>query len=50
MKHQVLDLFAGIGGFSLGLEWAGGFETAAMCEIDEAACKVLSRHWPRVKS
>ena len=30
---KVLDLFAGIGGFTIGLERAG-FETAAFCEID----------------
>ena len=30
---KVLDLFSGIGGFSLGLEWAG-MSTVAMCEKD----------------
>lgn len=44
---RVLDLFSGIGGFSLGLERAG-FETVAFCEIDEAAQKVLKKHWPHV--
>ena len=33
-KLRVLDLFSGIGGFSLGLERTGGFETAAFCEIE----------------
>ena len=46
MKHKVLDLFAGIGGFSLGLERTGGFETVAMCEKDEKAQLVLRKHWP----
>ena len=46
MKHKVLDLFAGIGGFSLGLERTGGFETVAMCEKDEKAQRVLRKHWP----
>jgi DNA (cytosine-5)-methyltransferase 1 len=41
---QVLDLFSGIGGFSLGLERAG-FKTAAFCEIDPFCRQVLSRHW-----
>lgn len=45
---KVLDLFSGIGGFSLGLERAGGFETVAFCEIDKAAQKVLKKHWPNV--
>lgn len=47
-KLKVLDLFSGIGGFSLGLERTGGFETVAFCEIDARARKVLGRHWPTV--
>ena len=47
MKH-VLDLFSGIGGFSLGLERTGGFKTVAFCEIDPYCRKVLARHWPDV--
>lgn len=46
--HNVLDLFSGIGGFSLGLESTGGFRTAAFVEIDPDARKVLDRHWPDV--
>ena len=44
---KVLDLFAGIGGFTLGLERAG-FETVAFCEIEPYAQKVLKKHWPEV--
>lgn len=44
---EVLDLFSGIGGMSLGLERAG-MKTKAFCEIDEACLKVLNRHWPCV--
>jgi len=44
---KVLDLFSGIGGFSLGLERAG-FETAAFCEIDKKCHKVLRKHWADV--
>ena len=47
-KLKVLDLFSGIGGFSLGLERTGGFETVAFCEIDEYCRKVLAKHWPDV--
>lgn len=45
---KVLDLFSGIGGFSLGLERTGGFETVAFCEIDPFCRKVLAKHWPGV--
>lgn len=44
---NVLDLFSGIGGFSLGLE-AAGFQTAAFCEFDKEAQKVLKKNWPDV--
>ncbi len=44
---NVLDLFSGIGGFSLGFEKAG-FKTAAFCEIDKFCQKVLNKHWPGV--
>jgi DNA (cytosine-5)-methyltransferase 1 len=47
-KLRVLDLFSGIGGFSLGLERTGGFETVAFCEIDPFCQKVLKKHWPNV--
>mgnify|MGYP003635301718 FL=1 len=46
-KMQVLDLFSGIGGFSLGLERAG-METVAFCEFDPHAQKILKKHWPDV--
>lgn len=45
---RVLDLFSGIGGFSLGLERTGGFKTVAFCEIDPFCRKVLKKHWPEV--
>ncbi len=45
---KLLDLFSGIGGFSLGLERTGGFETVAFCEIEDYPRKVLAKNWPEV--
>lgn len=49
---NVLDLFSGIGGFSLGLERAEHngkkFKTVAFCEIEEFPRKVIEKHWPEV--
>lgn len=44
----LLDLFPGIGGFSLGLERTGGFKTVAFCEIDPFCRRILAKHWPEV--
>jgi DNA (cytosine-5)-methyltransferase 1 len=46
--YRVLDLFSGVGGFSLGLERTGGFRTVAFCEIEPYCRAVLRKHWPDV--
>src|SRR4030095_2121463 len=46
-QMNVLDLFSGIGGFSLGLERAG-MRTVAFCEIDPYCQAILRKHWPAV--
>lgn len=45
---KVLDLFSGIGGFSLGLERTGGFKTEQFVEIDFPCLKVLHKNFPDV--
>lgn len=44
---KLLDLFSGIGGFSIGLEKAG-MQTVAFCENDKRAWPILQRNWPGV--
>jgi len=46
---KVLDLFAGIGGFSYAAEHlVGGFITEQFVEIDPFCQKILKKHWPSV--
>lgn len=45
---RVLDLFSGIGGFSLGLERTGGFRTVQFVEIGRYQQQVLQKRWPGV--
>jgi DNA (cytosine-5)-methyltransferase 1 len=44
---KFVSLFAGAGGFDLGLERAG-HQCVGQCEIDPHARAVLERHWPDV--
>jgi len=42
-----IDLFSGVGGFTLAAEWAG-FKTIAFCEKEKFCQKVLKKHWPGI--
>ena len=48
MKLKLLDLFSGIGGFSLGLESTGYFETIGFVEKDEFCQKVLKNNFNNI--
>jgi DNA (cytosine-5)-methyltransferase 1 len=47
-KLKLLDLFSGIGGFSLGLESTGFFETIAFVEKDKFCRKVLKKNFNNI--
>jgi len=46
--YKVLDLFSGIGGFSLGLERTGLYETVAFCEWDKSCQQVLNKNFQSI--
>jgi DNA (cytosine-5)-methyltransferase 1 len=47
-KLKLLDLFSGIGGFSLGLESTGYFQTIAFVEKDKFCRKVLQKNFNNI--
>jgi len=49
LMMKLLDLFSGIGGFSLGMEATKKIKTIAFCEKDEFCRKVLKKHWSNIK-
>jgi len=48
-KYKVLDLFSGLGGFSLGLERTGHFRTVAFCDNNKFSKAILDKHWKGIK-
>lgn len=48
MKLKIIDVFSGIGGFSIAGEWIG-WETLIFCEQNKFCQKVLNKHWPDIK-
>lgn len=49
-EFRHLDLFSGIGGFSLAAQrvWGKAHKVVAFCEIDPFCQKILKKHWPDV--
>ena len=47
-KLKLLDLYSGIGGFSIAAYWTKRIETVAFCERDSFCQAVLRKHWPNV--
>jgi DNA (cytosine-5)-methyltransferase 1 len=49
-KFKHLDLFSGVGGFSLAASWVWGkdHEVVCFCEMDPFCKKILNKHWPGV--
>ena len=46
---KILDLFSGLGGFSLGLERTGCFKTTAFCDNNKYSRLLLQKHWKGIK-
>lgn len=46
--YKVGSLFSGIGGIDYGFEATGKFQVIWQSEIEEYACKVLKKNWPKV--
>jgi DNA (cytosine-5)-methyltransferase 1 len=44
---QIIDLYSGIGGFSLAGDWMG-WRTIQFCEINVYCIKILKKHWPEI--
>jgi DNA (cytosine-5)-methyltransferase 1 len=45
---NMMDLFSGIGGFSLAARWLGGIETVQFVEREPFCQRILAKHWPTV--
>ena len=48
MTLRMIDLFSGIGGFSLAARWTGGIQTVQFVEREPFCQKILRNHWPDV--
>jgi DNA (cytosine-5)-methyltransferase 1 len=48
MTLRMIDLFSGIGGFSLAARWTGDIQTVQFVEREPFCQKILRKHWPDV--
>ena len=44
---QLIDIFSGVGGFSLAGDWLG-WRTIQFCENNDFCKQVLKKHWPKI--
>ena len=45
---NLLDLFSGIGGFTLASSWVGGYRTVGFCEIEDFCRDILKKNFPGI--
>ena len=45
---NLLDLFSGIGGFTLASSWVGGYRTVGFCEIEDFCRDLLKKNFPGI--
>ena len=45
---NLLDLFSGIGGFTLASSWVGGYRTIGFCEIEDFCRDLLKKNFPGI--
>ena len=45
---NLLDLFSGIGGFTLASSWVGGYQTVGFCEIEDFCRDLLKKNFPGI--
>jgi len=48
-RYRILDLFAGAGGFSYGLDTLDEFETLVATDFNKAALETFSKNIPNAK-
>jgi DNA-cytosine methyltransferase len=50
MKFNILDIFSGAGGFSLGFDRYDNYETLIACDFDQKALYTFEKNFPKAKT